>query len=105
MYNNISVINNNRVHCFNILIGRGDIMDKYKIYLHNDLGEHGLYELRMFDGDRWSSAIWGPTLDEVRLRAYKMHVADTLEGILPNIPITEGSAELVWTGRTLKGVE
>jgi len=73
-------------------------MDKFKVYHHK---EQNLYELRVFDGLRWGSSIWEPTLQAVKNHAYRLMCQDSLYEILPSIPITEGSAELVWTGRDL----
>jgi hypothetical protein len=73
-------------------------MDKFKIYKHKD---HDMYELRVFDGVRWGSSIWEPTIEAVKYHAYRMMCEDMLVEIFPSIPITEGSAELVWTGRDI----
>jgi len=78
-------------------------MDKFRIYHHKDVGpeDKGLYELRMHNGQRWSSSIWGPTLSEVKSRAYEMYAKQCLFEVYPEIPITEGSATLVWEGKDL----
>jgi len=79
-------------------------MDKFKIYKHHDLGDDGLFELRVYDGLRWSSSIWGPTLSEVKSRAYEMYAKQCLFEVYPEIPITEGSATLVWEGKDLTSI-
>ena len=75
-------------------------MDKFKIYYHKDT-QGGIYELRVWDGNRWSSSYWEPTLREAKAHAYRMYAQETLFEVVPSIATTEGSAELKWTGKDL----
>lgn len=73
-------------------------LDRFKIYKRNGEGG-GMYELRVWVGNRWESSIFVPTLQEAKNHAYMMLGKDCAYELEQTPHTTEGSGELVWTCR------